>query len=447
MFFKALTCKFTGWSMFNQKLKDELKKNQAMLREANATIRSIKHNVATIEFTPEGFILDANELFLTIAGYEKSEVAGKHHSVMCIDSYANSKEYKEFWKNLRSGMTNSGTFERKNKQGKTLWLEATYFPIIDNGVVIKVMKIASDVTEETINSIAQQSIMDALDRSQAVIEFTPDGNIITANANFTAAVKYDLNSIIGQHHRIFCDDLFYKENPSFWDDLKKGHFKSGQFLRKDKNGKDLWLEATYNPIIDKHNKVIKVIKFASDITDNIEREALVNEASTMAYDTSLETVTITAQAVQLLNSSVKISNDISVKANETNEQIDKLNKQSDNIQAIVSTIKGIADQTNLLALNAAIEAARAGEQGRGFAVVADEVRQLASRTSQSTNEIATVVSDNQEVTTNVQAGMNAVSSFVEKGKIQITEVAEVMVKIQAGATNVSETVGGLSKKD
>jgi methyl-accepting chemotaxis protein len=309
------------------------------------------------------------------------------------------------------------------------------------------MKIASDVTEETINSIAQQSIMDALDRSQAVIEFTPDGNIITANANFTAAVKYDLNSIIGQHHRIFCDDLFYKENPSFWDDLKKGHFKSGQFLRKDKNGKDLWLEATYNPIIDKHNKVIKVIKFASDITDNIEREALVNEASTMAYDTSLETVTITAQAVQLLNSSVKISNDISVKANETNEQIDKLNKQSDNIQAIVSTIKGIADQTNLLALNAAIEAARAGEQGRGFAVVADEVRQLASRTSQSTNEIATVVSDNQEVTTNVQAGMNAVSSFVEKGKIQITEVAEVMVKIQAGATNVSETVGGLSKKD
>jgi methyl-accepting chemotaxis protein len=364
---------------------------------------------------------------------------------MCLENYANSAEYKEFWQKLRNGSANKGTFERKNKQGANIWLEATYFPIIDNGTVIKVMKIASDVTREKVAAMEQQSVIDALNRSQAIIEFTPEGNILTANSNFTDAVMYDLHSIKGKHHKIFCDNDFYQENPTFWQDLQQGKFKSGQFLRKDKHGKDLWLEATYNPIIDEHNNVVKVIKFASDITENIEREALVNEASIVAYDTSLETVRITEQASDLLDSSVKISSEISEKANETTEQINKLNEQSDSIQAIVSTIKGIADQTNLLALNAAIEAARAGEQGRGFAVVADEVRQLASRTSQSTNEIATVVSDNQEVTTNVQDDMNAVSSFVEKGKIQISEVAEVMVKIQSGATNVSETVGGLSK--
>ena len=207
----------------------------------------------------------------------------------------------------------------------------------------------------------------------------------------------------------------------------------------------MWLEATYNPIFDEDNNVIKVIKFASDITENIEREALVNQASIVAYDTSLETVKRTEQAAELLNSSVQISNEISEKAIETTEHINKLNEQSVNIQAIVSTINGIAEQTNLLALNAAIEAARAGERGRGFAVVADEVRQLASRTSQSTNEIATVVSYNQEVTKSVQAGMNTVSSYVEKGKHQISEVSTVMSKIQSGAANVSETVSSLSK--
>ena len=152
----------------------------------------------------------------------------------------------------------------------------------------------------------------------------PDGHVISANSNFTDAVKYQLSDIKGKHHKMFCDNDFYQENPSFWQDLQQGKFKSGQFLRKDKLGNQLWLEATYNPIFDENNQVVKVIKFASDITQNIERESLVNKASIIAYDTSLETVKITEQAAELLNSSVKISDEISDKAKETTEQINKL---------------------------------------------------------------------------------------------------------------------------
>ena len=431
--------------MFNQKTKEELKNCKAQLVEVQSTIDAIKSGVATIEFSPEGNILDANELFLNIAGYKKNEVVGAHHSVMCESNYVASKAYKIFWENLRAGISNKGTFERRNKQGEVLWLEATYFPVIVDNNVVKIMKIAADVTKEKLAALATEQILDSLDKSQAIIEFTPEGHILKANKNFTDAVRYDLSEIKGKHHKMFCESEFYEKNPNFWNDLQQGEFKSGQFLRKDKYDTPIWLEATYNPIIDGNGLCVKGMKGAHNITANVEKEYAVRNASNMAHNISLETVKITEHAAELLDSSVTLSNEISEKAKITSEQIAKLSEQSENIQAIVLTIKSIADQTNLLALNAAIEAARAGEQGRGFAVVADEVRQLASRTSQSTSEIETVVLNNQSITVSVQEGMSSVSDFVEKGKVQISEVADVMEEIKSGAANISDTVSALSQ--
>ncbi|MFM4774911.1 methyl-accepting chemotaxis protein [Aeromonas veronii] len=430
--------------MFNFKIKAELQACQMQLAQAQAFIDAVKVGVATISFTPSGEILEANPLFLSVVGYSEQEVIGKHHRIFCDAHYAQSSSYAQFWEQLRQGHSHSGIYQRIDKHGRELWLEATYFPVKVEGKVVRVVKIASDITESYQQLSRQKAIISALDRALAIIEFTPKGEIVTANQNFLSCVGYSLSQLKGQHHRLFCDESFYREQPHFWDDLAHGQLKSGLFSRRDSHGNEIWLEATYNPIKDESGKVVKVIKFASEVTERIKRAQAVSEAANIAQTISQETTRFAATGSELLTASVTISSAISEQVSRTSGLIGQLNEQSKSIEAIVSTISSIAEQTNLLALNAAIEAARAGDQGRGFAVVADEVRQLAARTSLSTGEIASVVQKNRELTAQITGNINEVATSAQRGKEQIGEVSGVMAQIEQGAINVTETVSNLA---
>ncbi|MCJ8215923.1 methyl-accepting chemotaxis protein [Aeromonas veronii] len=430
--------------MFNFKLKAELQACQMQLAQAQAFIDAVKVGVATISFTQSGEILEANPLFLNVVDYSEQEVIGKHHRIFCDAHYVQSSSYAQFWEQLRQGHSHSGIYQRIDKHGRELWLEATYFPVKVEGKVVRVVKIASDITESYQQLSRQTAIISALDRALAIIEFTPKGEIVTANQNFLSCVGYSLSQLKGQHHRLFCDESFYREQPHFWDDLAHGQLKSGLFSRRDSHGNEIWLEATYNPIKDESGKVVKVIKFASEVTERIKRAQAVSEAANIAQTISQETTRFAATGSELLTASVTISSAISEQVSRTSGLIGQLNEQSKSIEAIVSTISSIAEQTNLLALNAAIEAARAGDQGRGFAVVADEVRQLAARTSLSTGEIASVVQKNRELTAQITGNINEVATSAQRGKEQIGEVSGVMSQIEQGAINVTETVSNLA---
>jgi methyl-accepting chemotaxis protein len=232
---------------------------------------------AIIEFDLDGTILSANENFLRVFGYQLDEIVGKHHRIFCDPEYASSPEYAAFWKKLGRGEYDAAEFKRLAKGGKAIWLEASYNPVFDkDGKPVRIVKFATDVTAAKLQTAEYQGKIQAIERAQAVIEFELDGTVITANENFLGIFGYRLDEIAGKHHRIFCEPSYVgsMDYAQFWQKLGRGEYESGEFKRIAKDGKEVWLQASYNPIFDIEGDPLKIVKFASDITLDVQKRSL-----------------------------------------------------------------------------------------------------------------------------------------------------------------------------
>ena len=245
--------------------------------DLNAVYEALDRVQAIIEFDLDGKIITANENFLRTFGYDAKEIVGQQHRMFCDPQYAASPEYAEFWRKLARGELVEAEFKRLANGGKEIWLRASYNPVFDgDGNPIRVVKFATDVTESKLMTAEYQSKIKAIERSQAVIEFGLDGVVINANENFLKIFGYRLEEVVGQHHRIFCDPGFAEspEYAQFWQRLGRGEYDAGEFKRIGKDGSDIWLQASYNPILDIEGRPVKVVKFASDITLEVEKRSL-----------------------------------------------------------------------------------------------------------------------------------------------------------------------------
>jgi len=249
--------------------------------DAPETVTALKKTFAFISFNPDGNIIDANELFLEPVGYSRNEIVGRHHSIFVQPSYAKSSEYSKFWADLRAGVFSTGEYKRIRKNGDPIWLQASYTPVLDrSGRVTKVVKVALDITAAKVRAAQESSLLQAIYRSQAVIEFSLDGRILDANDNFLAVTGYSRAEIIGQHHRMFADPNYAAslEYQAFWKRLASGEVLAGEFRRVGKGGREIWLQASYNPVFDVDGNITKVVKFATDLTERMDNVALVGAA-------------------------------------------------------------------------------------------------------------------------------------------------------------------------
>jgi methyl-accepting chemotaxis protein len=438
-------------------------------------IEALKKSQAIIEFTPDGRILTANANFLNAVGYSEKEITGQHHSLFCPSAYTATPEYRAFWKDLAAGRFQAGEFKRVGKDGRIVWLQASYNPVSDaSGKIVRVVKFAADITNAKMLSLDSGGKIAALDRAQAIIEFTPQGEVLTANDNFLTALGYRLDEIQGRHHRLFCDEAYVRspEYQQFWAALGRGDFQAAEYKRIGKGGREVYIQASYNPIIDDTGAVVKVVKFATDITESV-RKRLRNETlsreinselgdvvkqmveatqmSAIASTASSETgsvVNSVAAASEELSASVKdISEsmvhaqvnvtDIFKYAENANASANTLNESAASMNNIVTLIQDIAGQINLLALNATIESARAGEAGRGFAVVAAEVKSLANQAARSTHTISTEIGNMQAVTTEVVDALRLISSSMNSVLENIASIAGAIEQQNAVTVEIS----------
>ena len=464
-------------------------------------LSGIDTSYAYIEFDTQGNVLKANANFLATLGYELHEITGKNHRMFVSAGDSNSPSYSRFWADLNAGGSQCDVFKRITKDGREIWIQAVYAPVKDEmGRVFKVVKIATDVTANKLQSADYEGQIAAVSKAQAVIEFKMDGTVLTANENFLSTLGYSLEEIKGRHHGMFVEESYRQslDFKEFWAKLGRGELQAAEYKRIGKGGKEVWIQASYNPIFDMNGKPFKVIEYATettvavkaresvtrnvvsmmDVVNNLagaseELSAVSTQMSHNAEETSSQANIVSAASEQVsanvhtvasgveeMNAAIReisknamesarVSQQAVSVANHTNLTIAKLGESSVEIGKVVKVITSIAEQTNLLALNATIEAARAGESGKGFAVVANEVKELAKETAKATEDISkkieTIQNDTQGAVTAIRQISDVINQINDISNMIASAVEEQTATANEMGRNVSEASKGTSE--
>lgn len=382
-------------------------------------------------------------------GYALEEIQGKHHRMFVEPAEAGSDAYREFWAALNRGEYQTAEYKRIGKDGREVWIQASYNPILDAaGTPVKIIKFATDVTATKLRNAHIGGQIDAINRSQAVIEFNLDGTIVSANQHFLDALGYSLEEIQGKHHRMFVEPVEAEsaEYRKFWAALNHGEYQAAEYKRIGKGGREVWIQASYNPILDLNGKPSRVVKFATDITAQV---AAKRECAKLCEAISVGTRGL-SQSITEISGSMERSREATQSAfsqiGTADRSMKALLAAAEAMVGVTDLIKNISNQINLLSLNAAIEAASAGAAGRGFSVVANEVKSLANQSKGAAESIGKEINGLRAISTEAAAALGSVQRSVESVCQYVATTAAAVQQQAASTEEISTTMEQVDRK-
>ncbi|MCE4062974.1 methyl-accepting chemotaxis protein [Pandoraea sputorum] len=413
-------------------------------QELQAVTAALNRVQAVIEFDLQGRILHANENFLQTVGYRLDEIQGQHHRMFCEPDFAASSAYRDFWAKLGRGEFDSGEYKRLGKGGREVWIRASYNPVFDaNGVAYKVIKFATDVTADRTRQAEFEGKVRAMDIAQAVIEFNLDGTVITANDNFLKTLGYSLDEIRGKHHRMFCEQDYAAGNEyrDFWAKLNRGEFDAGRYKRLGRGGREIWIQATYNPILDANGRPYKVVKFATDITQQVELEASVKRrAEDDQRKVALLLDTVNRAAAGDLTGAIAVNG-----TDPIDQLADGIRHMMDDLRGVIGKVvnsagefsgasRDIADRANTVATGAQALGATVEEMNASIEELTASINSIADNTK-GADQLAKSTQHEAETGSRAIARSIEAMDLINKSSEDISEIVKVIGEI-AGQTNL-----------
>ncbi|AJC15092.1 methyl-accepting chemotaxis protein [Pandoraea sputorum] len=413
-------------------------------QELQAVTAALNRVQAVIEFDLQGRILHANENFLHTVGYRLDEIQGQHHRMFCEPDYTASNAYRDFWAKLGRGEFDSGEYKRLGKGGREVWIRASYNPVFDaNGVAYKVIKFATDVTADRTRQAEFEGKVRAMDIAQAVIEFNLDGTVITANDNFLKTLGYSLDEIRGKHHRMFCEQDYVASNEyrDFWAKLNRGEFDAGRYKRLGRGGREIWIQATYNPILDANGRPYKVVKFATDITQQVELEASVKRrAEDDQRKVALLLDTVNRAAAGDLTGAIAVNG-----TDPIDQLADGIRHMMDDLRGVIGKVvnsagefsgasRDIADRANTVATGAQALGATVEEMNASIEELTASINSIADNTK-GADQLAKSTQHEAETGSRAIARSIEAMDLINKSSEDISEIVKVIGEI-AGQTNL-----------
>ena len=413
-----------------------------------AITEALSRSQAMIEFEMDGTIVTANDQLLSVMGYSLDEIRGRHHRMFVDDETKNSAEYRQFWASLNRGEFRAGQFKRLAKGGVEVWLQATYNPIVDEtGQPVKIIKFVTDVTAKSVQFAEKIGITDALSRSQAMIEFEMDGTIVTANDNFLKVMGYTLDEIKGRHHRMFVDEETRNSDAyrEFWTSLNRGEFNAAQYKRLAKGNRAVWLQATYNPILDAKGRPIKVVKFAADVTAMALEQAQTKEREFQMQQRQNEAKRELEEKVNLLLQVVTAAANGDLTRDSGIQGDDDMGRLSAGMRQMLADLRNVigevveaADQQNQGARTIAESSSNLSEGAQTQAASAEEMTASVAQLVESIETISKNAVDSK-------AQADETVALAKAGGVTVTEAVNSMQLIQKSSEQINDIIQVISE--